>query len=279
LPNPQLKQFPLRHKFGYNFTLQEFESTHNHTATILPLIVADQGRDDLVAEVVQVHPANDTFEGVVNTPACHMNARINNLKISEYVSIPKDIDEPDNIYYKAIMSLGLGDSDVVAADGTTILSKLALTKGADNIMPTYVAASDLEHSSLVHADIDTLDTSQLLEGVALLPSALRQHLVHELGPKMSAIVQGPYINRVHKDFPYFREAWYKVPPRVKRMNAFSGCFLYVGLNESIVDGLVNTAADKLSPHFDDRLTIEEESLDFHYLIEYNEWHDAFDQSP
>ncbi len=154
-----------------------------------------------------------------------------------------------------------------------------MTKGADNLMPTYTAAADLEHASLVHADIDTLDTSQLLEGVALTPADIRSHKHGELGPKIRALVQGPYINRVHKDFPYFREAWYNVPGRVRRMNSFTGCYLYVGVNASIPDGEVNTAADRFVPHFDDRITIEEESLDFHYLVEYSEWHDAFDQSP
>lgn len=279
MPNPQLKPFPLRHKFGYHFSLQEFEASHIHLATILPLIVADQGRPDTVAEAVQVHPANDSFEGTVQTPACHMNARINNIKISEYCSIPKEIDEPDALYQKAIMSFGLGDVDVVAADGTTLVAKLKMTKGADNMMPTYTAGADLEHANLVHTDIDTLDTTQTIEGVQLQPSDLTNFKIGELGPKVSAIVQGPFINRVHRDFPYWREAWYKVPGRVRRMNAFSGCYLYVGMNVSIADGVAATSADSMIAHFDDRLTIEEESLDFHYLIEYNEYHDFFDQSP
>jgi len=208
-----------------------------------------------------------------------MNARVNNIKISEYCSIPKEIDEPDLLYWKAIFSFGIGDVDVVAADGTTLISKLAFTKGADKLLPTYIAGSDLEHANLVHADIDTLDTSQLLEGYSLTPQAVKSHQGGELGPKVRALVDGPFINRVHKDFPYFREAWYKTPPRTRRMNAFCGCYLYVGLTQSLVDGASNAVAAALSPRFDDRLTIEEESADFHYLIEYNEFHDFFDQSP
>lgn len=279
MPNPRLKQFPLRHRFGYHFTLQEHESAATHFATYLPLIVADQGKTDVVAELVQVHPANDAFEDIVTGTNCHMNSRVNNIKISEYCMIPKEIDEPDCLYWKAIVNFGLGDVDVVAADGTTLLSKLLLTKGADKLMPTYTAGADLENSNLWPSDIDTLDTSQLGEGVSLTPTVLRDHLGGELGPKVRAQVNGPYINRVHKDFPYFKEAWYKVPGRVRRMNAFTGCYLYVGLNTSIASGASQVLSDKLVPHFDDRLTVEEESLDFHYLIEYNEYHDAFDQSP
>ncbi len=192
--------------------------------------------------------------------------------------IPKEIDEPDMLYHKAVFSFGLGDVDVVSKDGTTLISKLQFTKGADHLLPTYIAAADLEHSSLVHADIDTLDTSQLLEGLDLVPSTLRAFKYGELGPKIRAMVDGPFINRVHKDFPYFRDAWYQTPARSRRMNAFCGCFLYVAVQTSMPDGTSNAFTGELSPHFDDRLTIDEESLDFHYAIEFNEYNDSFDQN-
>ncbi len=174
------------------------------------------------------------------------------------------------------MSWGLGDADVVAADGTTILSILKMTKQGDNLLPTYTAASDLEHAGLLHADVDTLDTTQSLEAIDLHPGELLSAQHGELGPKIRSIVQGPFVNRVHKDFPYFRDSWYKTPPKVRRMNPFVGCYMYVGMSPSVPDG-AGSAQISFSPHFDDDLTVDEESINFHYLLEFNEYNDAFDQ--
>ncbi len=207
-----------------------------------------------------------------------MNSRVNKIKITEYYSIPKEIDEPDLLYHKAIMTFGLGDADVVAADGTTLVSILKLTKGADNLMPTYVSAADLEHANLAHADVDTLNGAQTWEGTALTAFALRNARKGELGAKVSSMVMGPRTNRVHKDFPYYRAQWYDVPPATRRMNAFCGCYFWIGLGTSIADGLAANVPDIIT-HFDDRLTIEEESMDCHLYIEFNEYNDAFDQSP
>ncbi len=278
MPNRMLKQWALRHLFGYHFNLQEHETSHVHTATYLPLIVADQAKTDAIATAVQVNRGSDTYEGIVNTPMCHMNSVINNIKITEYCMISTAADVPDLLYFKAIMSWGLGDVDVAAPDGSTLISKLQMTKGGDHILPTYTAGADLEHANLVHADIDTLDTNQLLEGVALTPVTLRNLQNDELGEKTKAMMDGPFINRVHKDFPYFREAWYRVPGRTKRMGPFQGCFLYVGVNQALADGVANTAAVGINAHFDDDLTIDEEPLNCHYVIEYNEYNDAFDQT-
>ncbi len=274
-----MKEHPLRHSTGYHFNLQEFESSHIHFATHIPLIVADQGRSESDAEAIQVNPANDAYEDIVNTPACFMNSRVNKIKISEYYMIPKDIDEPDMMYQKAVITFGLGDADIVAADGTTLVSILKFTKGADNLMPTYTAGADLEHANLMPADIDTLDTTQSLEGVALAPDTLRTSRNGELGAKISSMVMGPRLNRVHKDFPYYSSRWFDVPPATRRMNAFCGCYLWVAVNPSLVDAATAAASDHFTPHFDDRLTIEEESLDCHILVEFNEYNDAFDQSP
>ncbi len=279
MPNPRTKEFGLRHRVGFHFAIQEFEASHIHHATMLPLFVADQAKTEALAQAVQVHPANDTFENVVNTPMCFMNSRVNRVRVSEYVMVSPAIDVPDNLYQKAIFSWGLGDSDVVAADGTTLVATLKFTKGADHLLPTYVAGADLEHANLVHADIDTLDTSQTLEGIDLTPSEIYDAKHGELGPKIRAMVDGPFINRVHKDFPAWRDKWYRVPGRVKRMNAFTGCYLYVGMNPSIPDGAANTGVDRIIPHFDDDLTIEEESLQCHFLIEFIEYNDSFDQNP
>ncbi len=279
MPNPRTREYPLRHTFGYHFNLQEFESTHTHDNTILPLMFADQAKTEALADAVQVHPLNDTFETTVQDPACFMNSRVNNIRIQEYCSIPKEIDEPDMLYYKGILSYGIGDADVVSADGTTLNSILRMTKGADKILPTYIAGADLEHASLVAASVDTLDTTQSLEGTDLTPTTveLAKHL--ELGAKVRAMFEGPFTNRVHKDYPYFRDAWYKTPSRTRRMNSFCGCFLYVAVMPSIQDALPAGSTMNFGNHFDDRLTIEEESVDFHYVIHFNEYNDNFDQSP
>ncbi len=242
------------------------------------MIVADQGRSESDAQLIQVNPNNDTFEDIVNTPACFMNSRVNKVKVSEYYTIPKEIDEPDLVYFKAVMTWGLGDADVVAPDGTTLLSLLQMTKGADNLMPNYIAGADLEHASLAHADVDTLDTTQSWEGVLLSEQTLSTLRRGELGPKIKSMVAGPIASRVHKDYPYMRSRWYNTPPNVRRMNAFCGCYLWVAVMESIPDAL-GASSTAFATHFDDRLTIEEESMDCHILIEFNEYNDSFDQNP
>ncbi len=278
MPNPRTKEFSLKHRIGYHFSLQEHEASHVHHSTMLPLFVADQAKTETLAQDLQVHPANDLFEGIVNTPMCFMNSRINKVRIAEYCMIPPPIDVPDAIYWKAVLSFGLGDVDILAADGTSLISILGFTKLADNILPTYVAGTDMEHANLLHADVDNLDTTQSLEGVALQPSQLFDARYGELGPKIRSMVDGPFINRVHKDYPYWVDRWYNVPGRVKRMNAFSGCFLYVGLNPTMADAATAASSDRIVSHFDDDLTIEEESLNCHLVVEYNEYNDSFDQS-
>ncbi len=278
MPNPRLKEFPLKHVFPVHFCLQEFESSHVHNSTLIPLWCADQAKTDVLAQAVQVNPNNDSFEDVVNTPMCFMNSRVNKIRIQEYCRVATGTDLPDQIYHKALFTFGLGDADTVAADGTTILSLLAMTKQADNLLPTYVAGTDLEHASLMHADVDTLDTSQSLEGVGLNEHVLKGRMHGELGPKIRKIVMGPYVNRVHKDYPYYSDRWYNAPPAARRMGPFTGCYLYVAMNPSTPDGAVSTL-EGFSAHFDDELTIEEEDLMFHYRIEFNEYNDAFDQSP
>ncbi len=279
MPNKPLKEYPQRHKFAAHFSLQEFEASHTHFATLIPMIVADQGRGEAAAELIQVNPSNDTFEDTVATPACHMNSRVNKVKVSEYYTIPKEIDEPDLVYYKAVITFGLGDADVVAADGTTLLSILSFTKGADNLMPAYTAGADLENANLAPADVDTLDTTQSWEGIPITPEQMWINRKGELGPKISSMVAGPSLSRVHKDYPYLRSQWYDTPPSVRRMNAFCGCYLYVAVNTSLASGAAQAASDNFATHFDDRLTIEEESMDCHIAIEFNEYNDAFDQSP
>ncbi len=274
-----LKQHPLRHRFGYHFNLQEFETTHLHDQTLLPLYFADQAKTDPLAVAVQVNPSNDTFEGVVVDPACFMNSRVNKIKITEYCSVNKANDVPDCLYYKSIAAWGLGDVDVVATDGTTILSILKMTKGADKLLPTYTAASDLDNACLVPASIDTLDTNQTLEAVDLAPRTLDLQFKQELGAKCKAIMTTVQSNRVHRDYPYYREQWYNTPPKARRMGAFTGCYLYVAVATSIAAGASTSTSASFATHFDTELTIDEGSVDFHYLIEFNEYNDSFDQAP
>ncbi len=63
-----MKEHPLRHRFGAHFTLQEFEASHVHQNTVIPMIVADQGRSESDAEAIQVNPSNDAFEDTVVGP-------------------------------------------------------------------------------------------------------------------------------------------------------------------------------------------------------------------
>ncbi len=257
------------------FSLQEFETTHIDDATILPLFAADQAKTEAVAQAVQVNPNNDGFQDVVSTPNCHMNSRINKIKITEYCYIPAAVDVPDMIYSKAIFSWGLGDSDIVAADGSTILATAVFQKNADTISPNY-SGTNLLNAGFMHTEQDGLTADGELETVPLTPIQIRDMRHGELGPKLRKMIIGPYTNRVHKDFPYYSSRWYTVPGSVKRMNAFTGCFLYVGMNETTTKAATG-AVNMMTYHFDGDLTIDEESLSLHYLIEYNEYNDSFDQ--
>ncbi len=275
MPNPRTKEFPLRHSFGMHFQLLEEDAGAVDFATTLPMIVADQAKTESVAQDVQVNPANDAFGGFTRSPNCFMNSRINNIKITEYVMIPAATDVPDMLYNKAIISWGLGDHAVVDPVGLTLLAELGFEKNADTIGPLYTDV-DLTVATLLDAEVDGLDTTQKLENVALEPHVLRLNRNRKLGPKVRKLCIGPFINRVHKDFPFYSSRWYQVPGNTKRMNAFTGCFMYLGLNKSIASGATNIAAEAVLPHFTSDTTVDEPSLSFHYLFEYNEYNDSFD---
>ncbi len=276
MPNPRTKEFPLRHRFAISFTLQEFETSLVNNNTVLPMWVADQAKTEALAQAVQTNPANDAFEDVVTTPNCFMNSRINKIKITEYCMVPSAADVPDAMYYKAIITWGLGDHAIAAVDGTTLFSTIGFQKNADTIGANY-SGNNLENAGFLHPDVDGLTTDGELEQAQIQPSGLETAKYGELGPKIRSMVVGPIRNRVHKDFPYFSSRWFNTPSAAKRMNAFTGCFLYVGMND--VKTAVATAVEhRFSPHFDSDLTIDENALNFHYLFEYNEYNDSFDQN-
>ncbi len=276
MPNPRTKEFPLRHKFSISFSLQEFEASPVHAQTIIPLFMADQAKTESIAQDLQTNPQNDAFEDVVNTPACFMSSRINMIKISEYVMIPTVADVPDMLYEKAVITFGLGDADITAPDGTTLRNRMGFTKAADTLHPTY-STTKCDNGGFMHADVDGLTSTQVLEGVAITAATYKSRQHGILGAKIRKMMIGPFQNRVHKDYPYWNARWYRVPGATKRMNAFTGCFLFVGVNPAI-DDTPSAQQDHLSAHFQSDLTIEEESLNCHYLIEFNEFNDSFDQS-
>ena len=70
------KEFGLKHRFFYDFSLEQLEATPADYATMVPLLFADQAKTEALAQGVQVNRANDNYEGVVNTPACYMNSRV-----------------------------------------------------------------------------------------------------------------------------------------------------------------------------------------------------------
>ncbi len=276
MPNPRTKEFPLRHKYGVHFSLQEFEATHLDDATMVPMITADQAKTEAIAQAVQVNPVSDTYEGIVISPNCFMNSRVNKIKISEYYTIPNASDVADLLYHKAVISVGLGDADVVDPSGGTILTQLRLQKNADTISANYTG-TDLLNASFLPAECDGLTSTQELESIAHNPSNARNARNDTLGAKVRAMQMGPIPSRVHRDFPYVRSRWYDVPSRVKRMNAFCGCFLYLGLEEAVpVAGgsVINTWGS----HFESELTTDEASLNCHLLFEFNEYNDSFDQT-
>ncbi len=275
MPNPRTKEFGLRHRFAVNYQLKEYETTPNSFATLIPLFNADQAKTEVIAQAVQVNPVNDTYEGVVETNSLFMNSRVNFIKLTESYKVPEALDVPDVLFHKSIITWGLGDHAILDPQGNTILSKLKFTKAADTIHPTWTNV-DMVGGSDLPAEVDGLTADQEIEGVDLRPDDIRDIMQGSLGAKISKMVDGPFINRSHKDFPYFREDWYRVPGRVKRANAFTGCFMYTGLNDSHAGA--GTVENWFSPHINAELTIDEATLFAGLLIEFNEYNDSFDQS-
>ncbi len=155
MPNPRTKEFPLRHSFGVHFQLLEEDTGGVDFATYVPLFFADQAKAEADAQVIQVNPQNDTFEGVTGSPACFMNSRVNKIKITEYCMIPAAYDVPDMMYYKAIVSWGLGDYQIKDPQGVTLLTDLGFVQAADTIHPNWTG-TDLDIGTILHADVDGL---------------------------------------------------------------------------------------------------------------------------
>lgn len=274
MPNPMTKQFPLRHKFAYAFSLQQQEVTPSDFGTILPLFMADQAKTEAIAQGIQVNPVNDNYESIVNTPACFMNSRVNKLKVTEFVSIDNAWDSPHAMYEQAVISLGLGDYQIKDPQGNLLITKLGIVQSGDLIRPSY-NGTDILNGSFVSPDIDGLTTDQHLEIVAKRPSALRDERNGSLGGVVRGKLAGPGLVRLHKDFPRYRSAWYNNPKHIKRMNAFTGCFLYVGMNAPHT-AAASAAENFMATTFDNENTNDEPTTNHHYLIEFNEWNDSFD---
>ncbi len=279
MPNPRTKEFPLKHRFGCHFSFKEEDTGGVENRTIIPLYFADQAKTDVIADDIQVHPANDAYEGTVISSACFMNSRVNMVKISEYCMIPPAHDVPDMLYQKAVIAFGLGDSDVEDPAGVTLMSKIQFEKTANALLPLFNTAK-LANANLMSTDLTNLTSTQLMEEVTMDPDQLRSEMSSgTLYKKLQAMITGPFTSRVHKDYPYWREQWYKTPPRCRRMLAFTGCYLYVGIQSVVAAGAAATATDLIFPHFDSETTVDENSLSCHFLIEFNEYNDSFDQSP
>ncbi len=272
MPNPQTKEFALKHRFAVRGAFEAEQATPLNYATMLPLFFADQAKTEALAQGVQVNRANDSYEGVVTTPACYMNSRVNKIKITEYIKISGPYDQVDLIFHKAILSFNFSDVDIKDPAGVTLISKLKMTKAADTLHPTW-NGTDVTGTANLHADVDGL-TAGVWEHVSLYPSDLRNHREGSLGPSVRKVMIGPILNAIHKDRPYFRERWYDVPGNVKRMNAFAGCYLYIGLNAAAAGG---SAENDMTYAFAADLTAEENSLETHFQVEFNEYNDSFDQ--
>ncbi len=277
MPNPPTKEFGLRHKFGISFSLQEFETTPADFGTMIPLWIADQAKTEALAQAVQVNRVNDTYEGVVATPNVFMNSRVNMIHVTEYASVAPVADLPDMFYEKAVITWGMGDADVVAPNGTTLLATLFFEKAADTLNPIYNGVNIL-NGGFLSSEVDGLTGDGELEQVAVSPTSLRAAKDGVLGPKVRSMVQGPFRSRLHKDFPFYRDRWYDSPPAAKRANAFTGCWLYVGTNVA-KDETPTAVQNQFAAHFEGELTIDETTTNHHFMIEFNEYNDSFDIAP
>ncbi len=275
MPNPRTKEFGLKHRFAYDFMLRQEQASPVDFATVISLFFADHAKTESIAQDLQVNRANDSYEGVVNTPACFMNSRVNKIKITEYIRVAQALDVPDALLWKSMFSFNFSDVDILDPAGVSILTALGFQKNADTLSANY-SGTDMKDGSFCHADQDGLTSNAHLETVVTRPSFLRDAREGSLGPAVRKVMIGPMMTRCHKDFPIFSERWYNVPGMVKRMNAFAGCFMHYGLNA--VKTAVATAAEPFfSNVFDSELTGDEDSLAVHIAIEFNEFNDSFDQ--
>ncbi len=274
MPNPRTKEFPLRHQFGIAYSLQN-ETGTDPRQTAWPLFFADQAKNEALAQGIQVNPQNDAFEDVVVTPACFMNSRVNKIKITEYCRIPTIYDLPDIIYYKAIVTWGLGDYQIKDAQGTTLLTEMGYEQAADSIHPAY-NGTKVSNDGFLHPDVDGLTVNQGIEATPDNVTTLFKIRHGSMGGKIRSMMAGPFANRVHKDYPYFSERWFTVPGNVKRMNSFTGCFMHTLL--SIHKTQAATAQDNTyGVTFDGETTVDEDALHLFYNVEFNEYNDSFDQ--
>jgi len=279
MANPRTKEYPLRHRTGFHFQLLEEDTGGVDQATIIPLFFADQAKDEDAAEAIHVHPMNDDYIGSNPLSGLHMNSRVNNIHVQEYVMVPAAYDVPDMLYNKMIISWGLHDVDTKDALDVTLLSKIKFEKNADTVCPDY-SGTDIPLTNVWPADIDGLTSDTQGEPVILSPANLSfEREQGTLNGKLRAMCSPLGVSRVHKDFPYMSDRWFSTPSRCRRANAFTGCFLYVGIDKVIADGASQAASGAMIPHFDTDSTIDEPALSCHYLIEFNEYNDAFDQSP
>ncbi len=275
MPNPSTKEFPLRHKFAYDFSLLG-ESTVNNFATMLPLVVADQAKTEALAQAVQVNPVNDTYEGIISSPNCFMNSRINKIKITEYHRMKPAADPIDCLFHKALITWGLGDHAILDPQGNTILSKLKFTKAADTIHPTFNAVN-MQNGSDTSSEQDGLTGDAELEGVTIRPVDLFNERQGSLGAKIKKMMIGPMRQKLLKDFPIYRSRWYNLPGSTKRMNAFTGCFMYLGF-DAAKTGDPSAPEPYFSSLFLSETTVDEALTNHHYLLEFNEYNDSFDHN-
>ncbi len=278
MPNPPTKDYPLRHQAGYHFQLLEEDTGVTDFATIIPFFFADQAKDEDAAESIHVHPLNDDFATTGNA-GLHMNSRVNNIHIAQYIMVPAAYDVPDMLCNMMNIAWGIDDHATVAADGTTLLANIKFQKNADTISPDYTG-TDLPLTNVWPSDCDGLTSDTQGEPVALSPASLDfQRNLGEFHSKLRSMSSKMQVIRIHKDFPYYTDRWFKVPSRCRRANAFTGCFQYIGINTVIADGASAAASGAIIPHFDTDSTIDEPALSVHTYIEFNEYNDAFDKTP
>ncbi len=279
MPNPRTKEYPLRHLCGYHFQLLEEDTGATDQGTMFPMFFADQAKDEDAAEAIHCHPLNDDFISVTDNAGLHMNSRVNNIHVREYIMIPPAYDVPDMLYNKMVVSWGLNDHSILDAAGATILTALGFQKNADTLSPNY-SGVDLPLANLWPADCDGLTADTQGEAMNKSPANLRFAREHgNLSGKIKSMTSPVFTSRVHKDLPFYSDRWVKSPPNCRRAGAFTGCWLYVGINKVIADGATQSTSIIFSPHFDTDSTIDEPALSCHYTVEFNEYNDAFDQSP
>lgn len=268
LPNKQLREYPLRHKFQGYFELSAEDETKN--TFILPILMPDQGKGDPTQLIA--NPMNDAFSPTVHdTPTTYTNSVVNNYRFELKVTVPVAGQETGIygfLYNAGIVCCSMDDLEADDESGSyTIASTMKLkreTTNEDTVHPDW-SGTQLTASTM-STTIPGL-TAGAPESVAFNDATFDAVMNTSLRGKLKATVPDGLSDYIAKrEVPFIApRRWYKTPAKVKRQQkgSFLGMMFHV-------------------PQGNKQLYIADETtgidhIRFTYEVAFNEYNDDFYQ--